>query len=64
MDLGSGKGWHCGIVGIARVPAQRPPRQMHSNGIWEAFPGVLGGDAEVPAKSSELGSSGLGRGLP
>lgn len=42
MDLGPGKGWHCGIVGIAKVPAQRPPRQMHSNGIWEAFPGVLG----------------------
>lgn len=24
---------------FAKVPAQRPSRQVHLNGIWEAFPG-------------------------
>lgn len=28
---------------FAKVPAQRPSRQLHPNGMWEAFPGVVGG---------------------
>lgn len=43
MDLGPGLGCAWGKWAFAKVPAWMPSRQMHPSGIWEAFPGVLGG---------------------
>lgn len=48
----------------AKDPARRPSKRIYPNGSWAAFPGVPGGEAEVPAKSGRSRSSGWNRALP
>lgn len=67
MDLGPGTDWHRGIVSMCQGPCPEGGLlsrciQMASGRLFQGFP--AGGEhTQVPAKSAESGSSGLGCGL-